>query len=336
MASDLYAHLASSPLLPFYALVGPEAVLVTEAVAALRARVLPEGGDLDRDELSAKETPVARVVEAAATSPMLSPRRFVHLRGIEELSAKEHPPLLAYLERPSPRAVLCLSGAKIDQRTKLGQKLAAAKALFVLEPPRQHEVASWLMRRAARIGVKLEREAAELVAEIVGVEVGSLDRALEKAALYASPRDVITADDIEATVAPTRVYNIFALTGAMGDRDLARASALLANILGGGESALGVLGMLTRQLRHLLRSKALEAVRMSPRDFAATLGVPAFLVTELKAQARRYTEAELVAALEAALRADISLKSSRLGAEVVLGRMLLDVMTPTSEVAHAR
>lgn len=323
---DFERQLASGELLPVYALVGTEAILVSDAVALLRAKALTRAPDFNRHELSASETPVERAIEAAGTMPMMAPRRFVHYADIQALKAKDHPALIAYLERPSPQTVLCLSGEKVDLRTKLGQKLSQSGGLFGFEPPRQQELAAFIERRAKKRGFRIELEASQLLADLIGTEVGSLDRALEKLSLYAGEDAVISAADVEATVAPTRVHSIFELTDAIGSRDLGRASALLRNTLGGGESALGVLGMITRQFRQLLQVKALEARGASSRDIVSALGIRPFLVDALVAQARRYEDRELERALEAALRADIRLKSTRMGAGVALDRLLVEVM----------
>ena len=324
--NDVERHLEREELLPVYAFIGAESILVSEAVAALRAKVLTRAADFNRHEMSATDTPIERVLEAAGTVPMMAPKRFVHLAFLQALKAKDQPGLLAYLEKPSPTTVLCVSGAKLDQRTKLGQRLAQSGGLFALEAPRQQDLAAWVDRRAKRRGFAIDIEAAQLLADLIGPEVGSLDRALEKLALHAGEGASISADDVEATVAPTRVHSIFELTDAIGARDLGRASLLLRNALGGGESALGVLGMITRQLRQLLQVRSLAARGTSPRDMAGALGLRPFVVDLLVRQAARYSEAELTRALEAALRADIRLKSSRLGAGVALDRLLVEAI----------
>jgi DNA polymerase-3 subunit delta len=323
---DFERHLKAGALLPVYVLVGAESVLVYEATTLLRRQALPAAADFNRHELTAGETPIDRALEAARTLPMMAPRRFVHISSIEVLKAKDHAPLLAYLEQPAAHTVLCLSGSKLDQRTKLGQRAAQSGGLFVFEVPRQQELAAWIEHRARRQGFQLTFEAAQLLGDLIGVEVGSLDRAVEKVALYAGADVAITAEHVEAAVAPTRVHSIFELTAAIGARNLGLASSLLRNALGGGESALGVLGMITRQFRQLLQVKALGARRASNKEIAATTGIRPFLVDSLQAQARHYTTDELTFALDAALQADIRLKSSGLAPGVALDRLLIAVM----------
>jgi DNA polymerase-3 subunit delta len=323
---DFEQHLRSEPLLSVYTLVGSERLLVSEAVAALRQKALTKAADFNRHEFSAAEAGLEAVIEAAGTLPMMGPRRFVHLSELQLLKAKEHATLIGYVERPTPTTVLCLSGEKLDQRTKLGQKLAASGGLFAFEAPRQNELAAWIERRARHNGWRIEPEAAQLLADLVGSDVGSLDGALTKLSLYVGSDSAISPEDVEEVVAPTRVHRIFDLTDAIGARDLGRSSLLLRNALGSGESALGILGMITRQLRQLLEFKRLKTRRASAQQIAASLGIRPFLVEPLASQARRYETRELRHALGAALRADIRLKSSGVSAGVVLDRFLVEII----------
>lgn len=324
--TDFDQHLRNDELLPVYAVVGADTMLVREAIDALRARALTRAPDFNRDELRAGETPIERAVDAARTMPMMAERRWVHVAQIDKLKTADQPALLSYLEKPSATTVLCLSGEKIDQRTKLGQALNAAKALFAFEPPRQHELAGWITRRVRKHGSTIDPDAAQLVADLLGAELGSLDMALEKLVLYAGPGTPITTEQVEAVVAPTRVHSIFNLTDAIGARDLGQASRLLRNALGGGENALMVLGMIARQFRQLLQLKELHAERASNQQIMQALGIRPFLLEPLNAQARRYSQPELCAALEAIRRADLRLKSTRLDPGVVLDSLLVEVV----------
>lgn len=327
--NDFETVLARGPIPPVVALVGADTLLVRDAVDALRSKTLTRAPDFNRDELRAGEGPIERVIDAAKTMPMMAEKRWVHLAAIDKLKAEAQATLLAYLEAPSPTTVLCLSGEKIDQRTKLGSRLSKEGALFAFEPPRQNELAAWISRRASRHQTKIDPDAAQLLADLIGIDLGSLDMSLSKLAVYAGADARIESEHVETLVAPTRVHSIFELTDAIGARDTGRATALLRNALEGGENALMVLGMIARQFRQLLGIKEMLEDRASNSDLAKELGIRPFLVDALKGQARRYSKHELTSALFAMQRADVSLKSSRLSHGVILDRLLVDVMGAT-------
>lgn len=321
---DFAAHLAKHGPEPVCALLGTQGVLVLEAVDELRARVLTAAPDFNRDEFRVGDGAIQKVIEAAGTLPMMAPRRWVHLASVHKLKAKEIAPLLAYVENPSPTTVLCLSGEKVDGRTKLGQRLNKMRVMFTFEAPKQHELTAWVRQRAEGRGFVIDNDAAGLLADMIGIDIGTIDRSLDKLWTYAGAKGAIQLEHVEALVAPTRVHSIFELTDSIGDRDLANASLLLRNTIDGGAAALMVLAMISRQFRLLLKTKQVGG--NNPSQVARDVGVAPFVARSLVEQARRYEESELCRALDAAARADQRLKSTRLGPGVVLDRLLVEVM----------
>ena len=325
-SNDINRHLKNDDLLPVYALVGSEPTLVHEALSALRDKTLSAAADFNRDSFRADSVAIEDVLRAAGTLPMMAPKRWVELVQIEKLKAKHHDALLGYLASPSPSTVLCLVGAKVDLRTKLGKALKKCGGYFSLEPPKLHELPGWIVERAQKYQCTIDRDAAHLLAEVLGADIGGLDMALSKLAIYVAPESHIAEEHIEALVTPTRVNSIFDLTEAVGERDLARAGMLCRNALGGGENALMLLAMIGRQLRLLLNASLISGQNVNPGALASELGVRPFLVQPLLKQAARYKTAELTGALEAVARADRRLKSTRINPGVVLDQLLLDII----------
>lgn len=326
MATDFHRQLKSEDILPVYALVGSSSILVDEAVGALRSKVLTQAADFNRDELRAEDTDAGEILAAIQTLPMMAPRRWVHVARVHKLKAEVQETLAAYVKKPVPHTVLVLSGEKIDRRRKLGQALSKRKAMFGFEAPKPWELNDWIETRAEHVGHPIERDAAVLLGEFVGVDVGTIDRALETLDLYAGGDRPISEADVEDVVAPTRVRSIFELTDAIGERNRKGATRLLRNALDGGESGLLVLAMIARHLRQLLSYLVYSAQRLPHADLARAIGVKPFLLNRIAEQARNFSIAQLRSGLHAAARADVALKGSGLAPGVVLERLLLDLV----------
>jgi len=323
--SDWPRHLSSPEQLPVYALVGEEGLLLGEAVAALRATALTTAPDFNRDEFKAGQTPIAQVVEAARTLPMMAPLRWVHLSDCHLLKAADTPALIAYLKAPSKSTLLCLSGTRMDLRTKLGQGLSKGKFLFQIEGPKRAAVVPWVQKRMKEHGFQITTEAAHLLVDLVGGQVGDLNMALLKAGTYARG-ETVEVEHIESTVAATRVHTVFELTDAVGARNLPKASRLLRNLLDGGQNGLMVLTMIVRQLRQLIHLKELQTTGIDQDSIARKIGVRPFLMDQLTRQAKSYTPLELRRCLQSASEVDIQLKGSPLNPGVVLDRFLLEMI----------
>lgn len=312
------------------ALVATEALLVQDALAALRAAARGPLPELNEQTVElGGEQGVMPLLEAARTVPMMAPRRFVHGRGLERIAAKEAQALIDYVQDPVPSTVLVLTGNKLDGRSKLAQALRRAGVLQLLEGPRPHELPRWIGARAQAAHARIEPAAAARLAELVGPDLGVLVSSLEKLALHAGAGRAIGVANVDAVVAHTRDASVFALTAAMGRRDWAVATTCLRQLLSGGEAPLLLLNMMVRQLRLLL---ATRQSRSSGHALAGELGVRPFVVDELVRHARNFTEAELLHALQAAQSCDVALKSSRVPAALHLERLLLVLCAPA---AHA-
>ncbi len=68
-----------------YLLIGEETFLVQEALAVLKAKCLEEGtAEFNCDIFDAGEASASQVRDAAEMLPMMSPRRFVVYRGVDD------------------------------------------------------------------------------------------------------------------------------------------------------------------------------------------------------------------------------------------------------------
>lgn len=326
--TDFWRHLERETPPPVVALVSTSAFLLAEAIRAIRAHVLTQAPDFNSDICPATADGVQRAISAAQTLPMMATHRWVHLPDAHRLDAKSVLPLLSYLEKPQPSAVLCLSAEKFDQRTKLASALNKKGAMFALEPPKPAQLPAWVVKHAQSQHVSIDTDAAGLLVDLCGHDLGMLAHTLEKVALFAGDKVTVTTDHVAESVAATRIASIFALTDAVGQKNWSAASAHLRNILGGGESALVVLTMLTRQLRQLLQVKIFQQSMGGPgaRHLAESLGVRPFVADLLQTQARHYDISQLQRALTAAAQTDVKLKSSRIGGNLLLDSLLVDIM----------
>ena len=323
--TDWDRYLKSKDGLPIVALVGTENILVSEAIIELRERSLTQAPDFNRDEFRAGETPIQQVIDAAGTLPMMAQLRWVHLYDIQRLKAADLNRLLAYIQKPCPTSILCLSGTKIDQRTKFGQALSKSGYLFQMTPPTRGAVVPWLMKRAKKHGFQLQGDAAHFMVDLIGSQIGRLDMAILKAGTYAGG-EPIEVEHVESTVAATRVHTVFELTDAIGARNLPKASQLLRNILNSGESGLMILAMMVRQLRHLIHINELQDEGADKTAMAREIGVRPFVVDQLLRQSKYYSTTELRRTLQLTSGVDIRLKSSRLNHGVLLDQFLLQMM----------
>src|SRR5207253_1633719 len=186
-----------------YYLHGDEYVLKDEAVQALVDRVLDAGArDFNFDQRSAGELDAEAFHSLVNTPPLLAAVRVVVLRGVENVrkTSKVRQALVRYLQAPNPTTLLILvQGAGEPPDAELARS-ATTVAIEPLPAPRVHK---WVAHRARQLQLTLEPDAAELLVQTVGNDLGALAGELEKLAAVAAGRTGdgrATRDDVAALV----------------------------------------------------------------------------------------------------------------------------------------
>ncbi|MBK9070553.1 MAG: DNA polymerase III subunit delta [Myxococcales bacterium] len=268
---------------PASIIVSDQPLLVQRALVEVRALVPTSLAGFNVDVVEGKPT-AARIIGLAQTMPMMSPLRVVLVRDITAMSADELAKLAPYFAAPVDTTVLVAVATKVDKRLKFWQTADKNKWIIELKAPRQLQ--PWLEAEAKAQGIALAPRTAARLIEIIGDDLARLAGVLQQLALYAG-QGAVTPAHVEALVATTRESTVFELTDALGQRDLPAVLAALRALADQRESAIGVLAMVTRFARQVIKAQELLA-RGAPRgDFPGQLGVPPFAVDKLVDAAKR-------------------------------------------------
>ena len=327
------AQAKKNALLPFYVVVGTEQFLRDQVVAELRAAALAGGvAAFNEDKFTAGEVDVDKVVFAARTVPMMSPRRFVLVRGAERWEGSgdsDTAPLdrlAEYAQSPVPSACVVVTADKLDGRRRLASLARKQDFLVACETIDGRALPGWIVSRAQARGNPIDRDSAELLAEIAGPELGHVNDALERLALYAGEGKPITEDAVAEVVARVRVADTWALVEAVGRRDLGLALRLLAEVYDPKDHGLPLLGALAWSVRQIARYDAAIQNGASFDEAARKAGIyQPHRAREVAAKAKLFRPRELQKVLLVLADTDVALKSSRRAADAILEDMLTRV-----------
>jgi len=316
---DLARELAAGRLRPAYLLAGAEPLLRDDALDAIRRAALdggPEEFDLDR--LDAAGSDPAALRDAVQTLPVMASRRLVVLREPEASRGAGLTDALAELvaqSDDSASSVIVAVSARADARTRWVR--AFGEARVDCDPPRRSsELVAFVRREAQRQGLKLERGAAELLAERIGPQLLLLRQELSKAGLLAGVGAPVKRAHVAAGTLDVAEQPIWQLTDAIGEGRAGDALAVLDKLLSGGAVPPIVLAALANHFRRLLRLRG-----------GGALAGPPFLRRKLESQAGRYSERRLVACLRAIQRTDLALKGEGgLPERLVLERLVIGLV----------
>ncbi|HHX78098.1 MAG TPA: DNA polymerase III subunit delta [Firmicutes bacterium] len=319
---QLETELKAKRFKPFYLFYGENDFLMEEAVALLASAFLTEN---DRLEILPEDTSLGAVMEKVYTGDIFAARKIIKLKeplfldkGAKE---EEEAALLQYIESGPGDTIIVVLAARPDKRRKLFRRITAARAAYLFAPLKGRLLLNWVVTRAASLGKRISREAAEMLAAYAGDNIGRLARELEKIALYLGEEETIEATAIETMVSPGLSADIFALVDSLGEGD--RSIKILKEMLFRGEPPVKILFMISRQLQLLYRARFLLEERLPAKEVASRLSLAPFAASKVAAQSRKWTEPALAGAIKLTRDTDRAIKTGAKPPALALEMLLL-------------
>jgi DNA polymerase III delta subunit len=289
------------------------------------------GGPIERVAIRGDRNQAAGLIgqlhERVATQSLFGGGTLAVVTNVGALTVKgdDRNALLAVLPLIAPGNAVVFVEATATGAKEPGQKRvvdavrAAGGEVRAFRSPKAGELAGWIEKEARERTMRLAAGAARELALRIGGFVTDNDAErrnqtrmaaleLDKLSLYRGTEPV-SADDVRALVAEAVPGSVWALTDAVGQRDAAKASALLERLAPSTPEPV-LLAVLHRRIRELLEIGDLLATGTREETLPRTLGLHPFRVQQLATQTRRWTVAELQAALEDLLELDATVKGA--------------------------
>jgi DNA polymerase-3 subunit delta len=306
---------------PFYLLHGDEGYLIERArETILEALLPPQFRELNFTSYDADQAPPSEVINACNTLPCMAQCRIVLVKGAHRYSQGDLRSFIPYLRSPSPTTSLIFIAEGMPSEFLKEVK----DGVFHLKRPSQREIPSWIRTIAQGLGKEIAPEAVGYLQEAIGGDLQGLRNELSKVSLYMGDKKRMEVQDVEGVVSEIRVNTIFELTKAIGERDLKRALRVLGKIWESGEHPLKILGMISRQFRHLLITKEALAHGGGTAEVKKQLGISnPYYLKELSTQAKGFSQRALQMAMMNLWETDLSLKRSPLAKRLLLEGLII-------------
>ena len=238
-----------APASPVYVLHGHNLYLRQQA----RREVIHRFGDEGDAELGVANfdasAELAEVLDELRTAPLLARRRLVIFHDADKFVTAHRQRLEQYLANPSSTASLMLVVDSWKATTKLAKLAAKIGEVIDCSDPDDAELPGWVVERASARGKQIAPKAAELLTEWIGNDLARLDGEIEKLAIYAGKRRVISAEDVAAVVVATAGPVPYALVNAIAAGRADEALSTLSRTLTRRGEEFRVLGLIAWHLR---------------------------------------------------------------------------------------
>ncbi len=258
---------------PVTVIYGKERRLVTDQLEQIIETSL-EGADpqLALSSYDGDTAELADVLDDLRTAPFLSPRRVVVVRNADAFITKYREALEAYVERPSPTGVFILTPESFPSNTRLAKAVAKSGTVIAFEPVKRHELPAFLNRYAQdRFGLTIGRDAANMLVELTGAEVGLLEAEIDKLSAYVNtpdnPNRTIRLEDVVALTGQNRQLTVFEVIDAMTAGQSGTALASLERMLNQDRNAqFTAVGAFAWHVRRLYDARLLLDAGMSKSE----------------------------------------------------------------------
>lgn len=251
------AKSAGGALKPVYALVGADPFLQLQELHHVAA-LLPV--DAQRMDFDGETAQLAAVLDEARSFSMFGGEtKLVVVRAADDFISRYREQLENYMAEPSSSATLVLRVDSLPGNQRIHKLIAKVGEVISCLPPKLGELPAWVSRRAREAhDIQIAPDAAKLLVDLVGDDMGRLDNELAKLALQADGA-VVTSQNVAANVAFQREQEMYELTGALAAGDstsaLRRWRQLLETDPSSEFRAVTWLVMWLEDVRHVMQAK---------------------------------------------------------------------------------
>ena len=317
-------------LKPIYAVSGDDAYLRDQSIHAI-ARLAVGDGDAEMalTRIAGDHARLADVLDEVRTLPFLAKCRVVVVDNADPFVTAHRKELESYAEKPSSSGILILSTKSWPGNTKLAKLVEKVGAAIECKTPDERDLPPWLIQLAKGKGAKLDDDAAHLLVELVGPEVGLLASEVEKLTVYVGDRQQVGRADVARMVGSGRIESIWQTVDAATTGRGGEALADLDHLLTSGEAPLKLTAAMTYSLQKIHHAGQLRLARVDLRSACQAAGIYSSGIDKTARQHTHLGPARVDAIPRKLLAADLDLKGhSQLPPRLILEILVVELARP--------
>ncbi len=332
--NDFFQSIKDGRLNRVYLFTGPEEWIKNEALDALRAALLPPGLE-DLNDLTLEGAGIQQIIDAAETMPMMCEKRIVTIRdwapllpGKSKNEEVETERLGKWLENPPESCVTVFyMRSETDGRKKAATLLKKKATPVQFDFLTDAELTKWAAKRLKPLKKKMSSAAVTTLAFMAGRDLTRLAGEIDKLAAYTEDRPEVTEEDVRAIVSASLEYNVFELLNRLLERNLGEAQRMTNSLLQNGQHPVGILAMLTRQLRQLAHMCLALDAGQTVQQVQELLKMNPYAAKQVAKQCKGRSAAGFKSLYEGCVALDYEIKSGQIRDSVALDSVLIKIST---------
>ncbi|MCA9039430.1 MAG: DNA polymerase III subunit delta [Planctomycetaceae bacterium] len=324
--TDYLAKPTETTLKPVIVLFGADRFLQQSALKILTEQLLgTDDPEMSRVEFTGKDVDLRTVLDEVRTISMWGDTRLVVVDDADDFVSTHRSGLEKYVEKPSSKSTLVLKVSKWPKNTRIAKQTAKTGLELECSPLTGGKLVQWLMTEAKRqYQKKMDHDAAHLLVELIGNDVGQVQQELEKLINYVGEEPAIHLEDVRKLVGGWKAETTWVMLDALRDGDLNHALKCYDQLATAGEAPQRLLGGITFTFKKLVHATELSRHGLPLPDALRKAGVFPRDINAASTYLRRIGRPRAERILQLLLQVDSDLKGgSRLSERIQIERLLL-------------
>ena len=226
--------------------------------------------------------------------------------------------------------MLILLDEKVSASNSLLKEISQHCEIHAETAPTGTQLRRWITNNAKEKKASIRDDAARTLEEVIGPDLWTLDREIEKLSIYADGEN-IRKQDVELMVPQAREANLFNALDAMTEGRTGSALQMITRLMEDGSEPIPLLAMVTRQIRLMALAKDFTKNGIPQSEWGPAMGTNSnFVISKSASQARNFQLHEIKRMYHLTLEADLKVKQGRLDANMALEILVTQISTRQS------
>lgn len=312
---------------PVYVIVSKDKTLLSAECEKLTEKLLdPAERMTGLFTADPKQISITEVLDELRTLPFLAQKRVVVIRDADKFISDNRQLLEDYFDNPCQTAVLILTVESWPSNTKLAKKLPKCGKLITATEPKGRQLNKRLIQYTLDAhNKKLNQNAAELIIELAGEQLGRLYAEIDKLAIFSQTQKEITIEHIESLIGRNRLFNAFEVIDSCLAGNSQQAVSRLREMFTSDSSAeYRVVGAFAYHVRRMFGAKVLLQKGFRIEEVARQMWIRSNRQAFFK-QIQKLTLEQIGSLLEHLALIDYKIKTGKTKANIAIEQLVLSL-----------
>lgn len=280
---------------PVYFLMGEEPYFIDKISDYIENNVLDDAEKpFNQTVMYGLDTDIDNVINTARRFPMMSKIQIVIVKEAQNIKNIDN--LVYYAEAPLKSTILVINYKyrKLDKRKKLFTSISKNAIVFESKKLYDSQIPEWISNYLKQKGMEIQPEAAVLLSEYLGNDLGRIVNELEKLKISVPDNEKkINTLHIERNIGISKDYNNFELQNALINKDVLKANRIV-NYFGKNPKNNPMVLTLTSLYYFFSRLLIYHSLADKSKNSVATaLKINPYFVQDYQRAAKNYSSAKI-------------------------------------------